>query len=59
MDVFDFEIDSDGSDESGGEGVIRISQQQTCFADSCFLKGQSKREDHKFWREQGGEHIYL
>ena len=34
LDVFDFEVDADGSDEGGGEAVVGVPEQEARFTDS-------------------------
>ena len=34
FDVFDFEVDADGGDEGGGEGVVGVAEEEAGFADA-------------------------
>jgi hypothetical protein len=32
FDIFDFEVDADGGDEGGGEGIVGVSEEEAGFA---------------------------
>lgn len=34
FDVFDFEVDADGGDEGGGEGVVGVAEEEAGFTDA-------------------------
>jgi len=58
LDRLDLEVDADGGDEGGLEGVVGVAQEQAALADACAAGGRcggGGRRRRQAAREKGGE----